>query len=182
MYYRAAEILPDGQIKLSDEALKVLQLSVGEHVALIPNNGRIIMRKLTQGDGMMTFEEFLLYRDIKLKSLSQEKVVRTLYSYLGAVTGNNRLLPDLLGRLLEIDSSTLTVPACSVSNLFNDTPPYADTDYFVQLSNNTRVYIYGKTPVEPLRDLFENEYVIIMLTDDLHSNIERKPNRHIYLQ
>ncbi|MCL2405041.1 MAG: AbrB/MazE/SpoVT family DNA-binding domain-containing protein [Defluviitaleaceae bacterium] len=181
MYFRAAEVKQNGQISLPDEVINNLGLLAGDFVALIPDNGRIIMRKLSPAESMMTFEEFLLYRDVKIRDATHERVARMLYGYLGSVTGNNRLLPDLMGHLLGIDASLLTVPACSYSNIFETTPPYDKTDYFVKLSNDIQVYIYGNIMSEPLRALIDNEYVVFALSHDFSGSIKRNANRHIYL-
>jgi len=188
MYFRATEVQQNGQIKLSDEIIKSMGLSAGDFVALIYENGRVIMRKLTPSESKMTFEEFLLYRDVKVRDAIQERVARLLYGYLGSVTGDNRLLPNLIGHLLDIDTSALTVPACCFSNIFEDTPPYRDTDFFIRLSNDgsgrsdIRIYVYGKVMTEPLRCLQNNEYVIFMLSDNLIGCVERNINRHIYIK
>lgn len=109
----------------------------------------------------MTFEEFLVFRDVKIKNSNHERIVRLFFGYAASVTGDNRLLPNLLGQLLNIDLSETTVP----------------TGCF----NGIHVYIYGSIPYKELKELKDNEYVLIVLSDDLNGSIERKANRHIYI-
>lgn len=130
----------------------------------------------------MTLEEFLVFRDVKIKNPNHERIVRLFFGYAASVTGNIRLLPDLLGRLLNIDLSDTTVPTGCFNDIFDGTePPYEDVDFYVRLQNGIRVYVYGSIPYRELKKLKNNEYVLIVLSDDLNGNIERKANRHIYI-
>ncbi|MCL2883976.1 MAG: hypothetical protein FWF49_00640 [Oscillospiraceae bacterium] len=152
-------------------------------VALIYDNHRIVLRKLTSGVGKMSFEEFLLFRDVKIKNAAHERIVRAFYSYLESVTGNDRLLPDLIGLLLGIDAFSFTIQTGCFNGIFDDTvPPYEDVDFYLKLSNGICLFIYGSIPSAPLVDLKDNEYVLYMLSDDAHKGtLERKANKHIYL-
>lgn len=130
----------------------------------------------------MTFNEFLVYRDVKIKNINHERIVKLFYCYLESVTGNKRLLPDLIGQLLNIDLSSVTVPAGCFNGISDGTkPPYDDIDFYIRLSNDFRVFIYGSTRDRKVKELKENEYVIYIDTNNFSSNIIRKPNRHIYL-
>ena len=130
----------------------------------------------------MTFEEFLMFRDVKIKNSNHERIVRLFFCYSASVTGNKRLLPDLLGQLLNIDLSDTTVSTGCFNGVFDGTePPYKDIDFYVRLQNGISVYAYGSIPYKELKELKNNEYVLIVLSDDLNGNIERKANRHIYI-
>jgi len=132
---------------------------------------------------IMTFEEFVLYRDIKVRDDVHERIVRTLYSYLSSVSGNNRLLPNLMGHLLGIDASSLTIPSCCFNNnIFDFSPPYDNADCFAVFSNSVRIYIYGRIPKKSLREVYSNEYAVFMLSENLEGVIERKTKNHIYLK
>jgi hypothetical protein len=128
----------------------------------------------------MTLEEFLVFRDVKIKNCNHERIVRLFFGYVASVTGNKRLLPDLLGQLLGMDLSDTTVATGCFNGIFDGVePPYEGVDFYVRLQNGVRVYVYGSIPCKELKELKDNEYVLIMLSDDFSSNIERKAGRHI---
>jgi len=58
----------------------------------------------------MTFEEFLVFRDVEIKNSNHERIVRLFFGYAASGTGNKRLLPDLFGQLLydELSKKLLT--------------------------------------------------------------------------
>jgi hypothetical protein len=130
----------------------------------------------------MTFEEFLVFRNVKIKDYNHERVVRLFFGYAASVTGNIRLLPDLLGQLLNIDLSDTTVTTGCFNGIFDGMePPYENVDFYVRFQNGIRVYVYGSIPYKELKELKNNEYVLIVLSDDLNGYIERKGNRHAYI-
>jgi hypothetical protein len=130
----------------------------------------------------MTFEEFLVFRDVKIKNSNHERIVKLFFGYIASVTGDKRLLPDFLGQLLGMDLSDTTVATGCFNGIFEGVePPYEGVDFYVRLLNGVRVYVYGSIPYKKLKELKDNEYVLIMLTDDFNSNIERKANRHIFI-
>ncbi len=103
------------------------------------------------------------------------------YIYCGSVTGNNRLLPNKIGQLLDIDTSALTIPTGCFNGIFDGTePPYEDVDMYIRFSNDIRVYIYGRIPFKLLKQLKNNEYVIFVLSNSLGDNLERN-NRYIII-
>ena len=46
--------------------------------------------------GLKTFDEFLHFRDIGVRDINHEKIIRLFYGYMQSVTGNERLLPNIL--------------------------------------------------------------------------------------
>ena len=54
----------------------------------------------------MTFDEFISFRNVQIKNKDHERVVKTFYVYLSSVTGDSRLLPNEIGRILNIDFSS----------------------------------------------------------------------------
>jgi bifunctional DNA-binding transcriptional regulator/antitoxin component of YhaV-PrlF toxin-antitoxin module len=182
MWINAAEVLPDGRITLPADICNKMELTAGDHIALIYDNNRVIMRKATSDTGIMTFEEFLIYRDVKIKNFIHERIVKAFYVYLESVTGNSRLLPDLVGRLVDIDASSLTVQTGCFNGISDGTePPYDDVDFYIKLSNGICLFIYGSIPSKPLIELRNNEYALFMLSNDINGSLERKANRYIYL-
>jgi bifunctional DNA-binding transcriptional regulator/antitoxin component of YhaV-PrlF toxin-antitoxin module len=182
MDLRISKVTENGFIVLPDEIKDNLGLSKDDSVALIYENNRVIMRKLTFGTGRMTFEEFIIFRDVIIKNSNHERVVRAFYIYLESVTGNCKLLPEIIGRLLDIDTSALTIKKGCFNGIFDGTvPPYDDVDFYVKLSNDICLFVYGKLPSKPLTELKNNEYVLFMLSDDINGKLERKENRYIYI-
>ena len=182
MNLRISEVMANGLIALPDEIKENMEISEGDLVALIYDNNRVIMRKLTSGVGRMTFEEFVIFRDVKIKNSNHERIVRAFYIYLESLSGNNRLLADIIGRLLNIDTSSLTIQKGCFNGIFDGTvPPYDDVDFYIKLNNNICLFIYGSIPSTPLIELKNSEYVLFMLSDDITGSMEQKANRHIFL-
>jgi len=135
------------------------------------------------GGDSMTFDEFIHFRNIQIKNKNHEKIVKTFYVYLSSVTGDSKLLPNEIGRILNIDFSSSTIEAGCFNGIFDGTDsPYDDVDFYIKSNNGICVFVYGKIPLEPLKVLKENEYVIFMLSDDLSGAIERNNDRHIHIR
>ena len=131
----------------------------------------------------MTFDEFVPFRDVKIKNENHERVVKAFYHYLSSVTGNFRLLPDEIGRILNIDLSSSTIKTGCFNGVFDGTnSPYDDVDFYVKLDNGIFVFIYGRVLAEPLKKLRENEYVVFMLSNDSNGTIERNNDGHVYIR
>lgn len=130
---------------------------------------------------MMTYDEFILFRDVKIKNANHERVVKAFFEYLSSVSGNARALPDLVGRILNIDTSSLTVDKGCFNGVFDNViPPYDNVDFYIKLSNGICLFIYGEIPTKTLRTLKADEYVLFVLSEHLDENIERIGN-YIYI-
>ena len=130
----------------------------------------------------MTYDEFIHFRDVKIKNPNHERVVKAFFCYLSSVSGNSRALPDLVGRILNTDTSSLTIDKGCFNGIFdNIIPPYENVDFYVRLSNGICLFIYGETPTKVLKALENNEYVVFMLSDYLGENVERI-NNYIYFR
>lgn len=127
----------------------------------------------------MTFEQFIKQRDIKVRDNEHLRVIKCFYLYLKSVSGNERLLPSVLGKLLGIDLSDVSV-ITSCFNGVNDgsKPPYDNVDLYIKLNNDIKVFVHGKKQ-ERLTDLKENEYVIFFLSNDLSGNVTYLENNQI---
>ena len=127
----------------------------------------------------MTFEQFIKQRDIKVRDNEHLRVIKYFYLYLKSVSGNEWLLPSVLGKLLGIDLSDVSV-ITSCFNGVNDgsKPPYDNVDLYIKLNNDIKVFVYGKKQ-ERLTDLKENEYVIFFLSNDLSGNVTYLENNQI---
>jgi len=130
----------------------------------------------------MTFDEFKSFRNVKIKNKNHERVVKAFYIYLSSVTGNPYLLPNEISRILNIDTSTLTIKTGCFNGVFEDiVPPYDDVDFYVKFNNDVCLFLYGRIPSDTLKELKDNEYVVFMLSNDLSGIIERNIGRHIYI-
>ena len=131
----------------------------------------------------MTFDEFISFRNVEIKNKDHERIVKTFYVYLSSVTGDYRMLPNEIGRILNIDFSSSTIETGCFNGIFDGTDsPYDDVDFYIKSSNGICVFVYSKIPPEPLKELKENEYVIFMLSDDSNGAIERNSDSHIYIR
>lgn len=131
---------------------------------------------------VMTLEQFIEFRNTKIRNESHKRVVELFYKYLFSVTGDRRLLPDLIGKLLSIDlSDTVTRTACFNGIFDGSIAPFADVDLYIKFENNIIVYIYGEEHTTENVKLRENEYVIFVLTDNLFGKLYQSDDRYIYI-
>jgi len=129
----------------------------------------------------MTVDEFIIFRDVKIKDNDHKRIVQLFYSYLQSVSGDEYLFPSILGKLLGVDLADAFVTTACFNGVNDDTlAPYGDVDFYVKLSNGIKVFVYGKRQMESVT-LKENEFVIFVNSDTITGNIVRKENRHIYL-
>ena len=129
----------------------------------------------------MTVDEFIIFRDVKIKDGNHKRIVQLFYSYLQSVSGDKYLLPSILGKLLGVDLAGAFVTTGCFNGVNDDTPaPYGEVDFYVKLSNGIKVFVYGRRPMNSVT-LKENEFVIFVNSDTITGNIERKENLHIYL-
>lgn len=130
----------------------------------------------------MNFDEFIKLRDIIIKDNEHLKVIKCFYSYLRSVSGDEQLLPSLLGNILGVDLSNITVETACFNGINDGSqPPYDDVDLYINLSNDIKVYVYGRKQ-EHLVELKENEYVICLLADEIISKITKSESHHIFIK
>lgn len=85
----------------------------------------------------MTFEEFLKFRDVQIKDEAHKRIAKLFFPYFYSVTGDRRLLPDIIGQLLGIDlSNTITRTACLNGIFDGNIAPYENIDLYI------RYYMY----------------------------------------
>ena len=127
----------------------------------------------------MILEEFIKQRDIKVRNDEHLRVIKCFYLYLRSVSGDERLLPSVLEKLLGIDLTDISV-ITSCFNGVNDgsKPPYDNVDLYIKLNNGIKVFVYGKKQ-ERITDLKENEYVIFFISNNLSGNITYVENNQI---
>ena len=88
---------------------------------------------------------------------------------------------DEFSRILNIDTTAMEIETGCFNGISDVTIPYTDVDFFVKTSTGICIFIYGCAPIEPLKNLADNEYAIFMLSSDLNGTIERNHDNHIYI-
>ena len=129
----------------------------------------------------MELYEFIKLRDIKVRDDEHLRVIKCFYPYLRSVSGDEHLLPSVIGRMLDLDLIDISVvTACF--NCVNDgsKPPYDNVDLYIKFTNGIKVFVYGRKE-EIFTDLKENEYVIFLLSNDLSGNITHTVKVHQYV-
>jgi len=92
----------------------------------------------------MTFDEFLLFRNVIVRDGNHEKIIRLFYGYMQSVTGNERLLPNIIGELLNIDLSSVTAKTACLNGIFDGNEPlYDNVDLYIKFDNDIIVYVFG---------------------------------------
>ena len=129
----------------------------------------------------MTLEQFIKQRDIKVRNDEHLRVIKCFYSYLRSVSGDEHLLPLVIGKMLDIDLTDVSiVTACFNGMNDGSKPPYDNVDLYIKLNNDIKVFVYGRKQ-ERLTDLKENEYVIFFISNDMSDSITRSENNHIII-
>lgn len=130
----------------------------------------------------MEFDEFIKFRNIKIRDNEHLKVVKCFYPYLCSVSGDERLLPSLLKNILGVDLSNVTVETACFNDVNDGSqPPYDNVDLYIKFSNNIKIFVFGRQN-ECVLELKENEYVICLLTDKITNNINHTDNHHICIE
>ena len=130
----------------------------------------------------MDFDTFIKLRDIKIRDADHLKVVKSFYPYLRSVSGDARLLPSALEKILDIDLTDVSVvTACFNGVNDGSKPPYDNVDLYIKLNNDIKVFVCGRNQ-EDIVELKENEYVICLIADEITNDIKRKENHHIFIE
>lgn len=130
----------------------------------------------------MELDKFIQERDVKVRDTEHLKVIKYFYPYLRSVSGDESLLPAKLEKILNVSLSGVSVvTACFNGVNDNSQPPYDNVDLYIKLSNNIKVYIYGRNQ-EHIVELKENEYVICLVADEKTNDIKRNENHHIFIE
>ena len=130
----------------------------------------------------MELSEFIKQRNIEVIDNAHLRVINCFYPFLRSISGDVRLLPSVLAKLLSIDLiDTFVITACFNGVNDDSKPPYDNVDLYIKLSNDVKVFVYGRKK-EQITNLKENEYVIFFLSNDLSGNITHLKNNHIIIQ
>ena len=127
----------------------------------------------------MELDEFIKLKNIIVRDNEHLRVIKCFYPYLRSVSGDEQLLPSLLGNILGIDLSNITVDnACFNGVNDGSKSPYDNVDLYIKLNNSVKVFVYGKKQ-ERITDLKENDYAIFFLSSNLSGNITYIENNQI---
>lgn len=130
----------------------------------------------------MDFDTFIKLRDIKIRDADHLKVVKSFYPYLRSVSGDTRLLPSALEKILDIDLTDVSVvTACFNGVNDGSQAPYDNIELYIKLNNDIKVFVCGRNQ-EDIVELKENEYVICLIADEITNDIKRKENHHIFIE
>lgn len=124
----------------------------------------------------MELDKFIQERDIKVRDTEHLKVIKCFYPYLRSVSGDERLLPANLEKILGVSLLGVSVvTACFNGVNDNSQPPYDNVDLYIKLSNNIKVYVYGRNQ-KHLVELKENQYSIFILSSSFDNIVRNKRN------
>lgn len=130
----------------------------------------------------MELDKFIRERDIKIRDSEHLRVIKCFYPYLRSVSGDEYLLPSVIGRMLDIDLTDVSVDTACFNGVNDGSqPPYDNVDLYIKLNNSIKVFVYGKKQ-ERLTDLKENEYVIFFISNNLSGNITYIENNQIIIK
>lgn len=130
----------------------------------------------------MEFDEFIKLRDIKIRDNEHLRVIKCFYPYLRSVSGDEQLLPSLIGNILGVDLSNVTVETACFNGVNDGSqPPYDNVDLYIKFNNDIKVFVYGKK-LEHLDESKENKYVICLLADKITSNIIKHEDNCIFIK
>lgn len=135
-----------------------------------------------QCERMMSFDEFIKFRNVQIRDDIHKKIINLFYTYLSSVSGDSNRLPDKIGDILNMNlSSAKAVTGCfNVSSI--DDCPYENTDFYILFDNGIKIYIYGSIPNKPLVHLNSNQYVVFIVSNTVNGTVSRKENNHVYIQ
>lgn len=130
----------------------------------------------------MEFDEFIKMRDIKIRDNEHLRVIKCFYPFLRSVSGDEQLLPSLIGSILGVDLSNVTVETACFNGVNDGSdPPYVNVDIYIKFNNDIKVFVYGRK-LEHLYELKDNEYVIFLLANEIKSNVIKTGNNYIYIK
>lgn len=129
----------------------------------------------------MELNEFIKLKNIIVRDNEHLRVVKCFYPYLRSVSDDEHLLPSVIGKMLALDLTDVSVDTACFNGVNDGSkPPYDNVDLYIKLNNGIKVFVYGRKQ-ERLTDLKENEYVIFFISNDMSDSITRSENNHIII-
>ena len=142
------------------------------------NNAKIIRG----GNHMMSFNEFLIFRDVKIRDDDHKRIVSLFYPYLFSVCGDLSKLPKIIGEILSEDFSSVKVKTACFNQNNEKIYPYDPIDFYVLFDNGVEIYIYGTLNQESFVHLESDQFVIFILGDKINGSISFKDSNHIIIE
>ena len=130
----------------------------------------------------MTFDEFIVFRDVKIRDDVHKKVVKLFNPYLYSVSEDSSKLPKIISEILKLDLTYAKVKTACFNQIDRTDYPYKHTDFYILFNNGVNVYIYGDIPKENCVSLKSNQYAVFILGDTLSGNISSKDTNHIIIE
>ncbi len=119
----------------------------------------------------MELNEFIKLKNIIVKDNEHLRVIKCFYLYLRSVSGDEHLLPSVIGRMLDIDLTDISVDTACFNGVNDGSkPPCDNVDLYIKLNNGVKVFVYGRKQ-RLLTVPKENEYVIFFISDNLSGDI-----------
>ena len=129
----------------------------------------------------MELNEFIKLKNIIVRDNEHLRVIKCFYPYLRSVSGDEHLLPSVIGKMLALDLTDVSVDTACFNGINDGSkPPYDNVDLYIKLNNGVKVFVYGGKQ-ERLTELKENEYVIFFISNDMSDSITRSENNHIII-
>ena len=130
----------------------------------------------------MDFDEFIKLKDIEIRDNEHLKVIKCFYPYLRSVSGDEQLLPSLIGNIIGVDLSKVTAETACFNGINDGSqPPYDIVELYIKLNNGIKVFVCGRKQ-EHLVELKENEYVVFLISNDLSGNVTQTENHYIFIE
>lgn len=141
------------------------------------------VEKLLEKKNIMSFDEFLNFRNVKIRNKDHERIVRMFYSYLTSVCSVPEALSRLIGEIIGVDFSGASIlTGCFNGKNNGIAAPYGTPDLYCKWDNGIHVHVYGTLPKSNFTALQPNEYVLFALSDQITTNVERTADHHIYMR
>ena len=130
----------------------------------------------------MELNDFIKLKNIIVRDNVHLRVIKCFYPYLRSVSDDEHLLPSVIGKMLALDLTDVSVDTACFNGVNDGSkPPYDNVDLYIKLNNDIKVFVYGRKQ-ERLTDLKENEYVIYLLSSDISDNTTQTSNHHIFIE
>ena len=147
--------------------------------------GRLLaaVEKFVQKKIIMSFDEFLSFRNVKIRNKDHERIVRMFYPHLTSVCGVPEALSRVIGEIIGVDFSGASIITGCFNGTNDDTiAPYGTPDLYCKWDSGIQVYLYGALPKSNFLALQPNEYVLFALSDQITNNVEQTMDHHFYMR
>ena len=148
-------------------------------------DGRLLaaVEKFVQRKIIMSFDEFLSFRNVEIRNKDHERIVRMFYPHLTSVCGVPEALSKVIGEIIGVDFSGASIITGCFNGTNDDTiAPYGTPDLYCKWDSGIQVYLYGALPKSNFLALQPNEYVLFAFSDQITNNVEQTMDHHFYMR